>query len=51
MIDNEGDSFYLEKYELSTEEDLPWILLKNNTEYDKVSFEISPPINANLETI
>ena len=29
IIDDQGDSYYLEKYSISSEEELSWIVLKN----------------------
>ena len=32
IIDDQGDDYYLEQYTLSTEDEIPWIILRNQTD-------------------
>ena len=43
IADEENDLFHLEEWSLSTDEQYSWISFRNNTDQDKLSFEILPP--------
>ena len=49
-MDSEGDTVYMDKWSLSTEEQYLWVTFKNSTDQNALSFEISPPLTALTET-